>query len=92
MTDHNQLDALLNRITAITGHQYASRGQCLLNCDLGVITLGDVADLCAAIADLRGDIGIPISEPQDRIWANAIETAAEACDAVKRAIAEQGAK
>lgn len=44
---------LLDRITAITGHPYAGRDQCLLNCDLGTITLGDVADLCAAIADLR---------------------------------------
>jgi len=55
MTDHTpeKMDALLDRITTISGHPYASRDQCLLNCDLGTITLGDVADLCAAITDLR---------------------------------------
>ena len=55
MTDltDEALDALVARIVKITGYEHASRDQCLLGCDLGTISMGDVADLCAAITALR---------------------------------------
>ena len=53
MTDPKHLNALMERVTRITGYKYASRDQGLLNCDLGSISLGDLADLCSAITDLQ---------------------------------------
>lgn len=55
MTDE-ELDALVDRMCNITGYKYASRDQCLLNCSLGTIELGDISDLCAAITTLRAQL------------------------------------
>lgn len=76
MTDPTpeKLDELVARMVKITGYKYASRDQGLLFCDLGTISLGDVADLCAAITALRAREAL--------IEAAAIERAAAACDAI----------